>query len=69
MTFLQARTLIRSYGCTIGRKNSAGEYRVNVNGGSEITAYYTDDLDDAVHTAYQMSQNRMFAYERSFAEA
>lgn len=33
-----------------------GEYRVNFKGGSEDTAYYTDDLDDAVATGLHMAK-------------
>ena len=37
---------------------SYGEYRVNYKGGGEETAYYTDSLDDAFHTANCMAQER-----------
>lgn len=31
-----------------------GEYRVNFKGGKEATAYYTNDLSDAVGTGFAM---------------
>ena len=34
-----------------------GEYRVNFRGGSEDTAYYTDDIQDAADTARVMAQS------------
>lgn len=39
-------------GCTLRKKG--GEYRVNYFGGKEGTAYYTNDLSDAVETARMM---------------
>lgn len=33
-----------------------GEYRVNYRGGSEDTAYYTNDRADAIETARAMAQ-------------
>jgi hypothetical protein len=35
-----------------------GEYRVNFMGGKEATAYYTNDLQDAVNTAIAMVKYR-----------
>lgn len=32
------------------------EYRVNLRGGKEATAYYTDNRDDALDTARAMSK-------------
>ena len=38
-----------------------GEWRVNVPGGSEATAYYTNDADDAINTARRMMEHRAHA--------
>lgn len=54
----QAQTMrqIRALGLTCGR-TAYGEYRINLSracGGSEATAYYTDDAADALATAAHM---------------
>jgi hypothetical protein len=54
MTYRQARELIKSMGCTLHVQD--GEYRVNLYKGTEETAYYTDDLQDAVNTAARMTE-------------
>jgi hypothetical protein len=36
----------------------SGKYRVNFRDGNETTAYYTDDLEDAVNTAVEMAHKR-----------
>ena len=36
-------------------------YRVNFRDGNETTAYYTDDLEDAVNTAVAMARKRVFS--------
>lgn len=48
MTIKQATFELRQVGVTLRKKD--GEYRVNVKGASELHAYYTDDLADAVAT-------------------
>jgi hypothetical protein len=53
MTLHDAATLLRAYGMTL--KCRDGEYRVNYRGGSEVTAYYTDDRHDAVMTGVAMA--------------
>ena len=46
----EAYKIIRSYGCTVSKKDN--EYRINCKFfGTEGTAYYTDDLQDAIDTA------------------
>lgn len=45
-----AQTIARAWGCTIGA-TQWGEYRMNYKDGTEATAYYTDDLWDAIGTA------------------
>lgn len=52
LTDKEAQKQIRATGATVTRKD--GEYRVNVPGGTEATAYYTDDKADAVGTAKAM---------------
>ena len=44
-------------GLTLGRVRS-GAYRVNFRDGNETTAYYTDNLEDAVNTAVEMARKR-----------
>lgn len=39
----------------VATRTECDEWRVNYRGGSEATAYYTDDADDAVATARAMS--------------
>ncbi len=41
------------------RHNEFGEYRVNFQRGPESTAYYTNDLDDAVTTGKDMMRRRL----------
>jgi len=48
MTISQAKAVARTHGYTL-RKND-DEYRLNIRGGDEATAYYTDDLDEAIST-------------------
>jgi hypothetical protein len=53
-TLKEAFKLIRSMGAHVRRE--AGEWRVNIPGGNEATAYYTDDTEDAILTARDMMQ-------------
>lgn len=55
MRLSEAKRKVRPYGMTISKDPQTGEFRVNFLGGREVTAYYTDDLDDAVETAVAMS--------------
>ena len=45
------------FGLTL-RKVRSGDYRVNFRDGNETTAYYTDNLEDAVNTAVEMARKR-----------
>jgi len=36
----------------------SGDYRVNFRDGNETTAYYTDDLEDAVNVGLEMVRKR-----------
>lgn len=53
MTRTEARKRIKALG-TIVLRTDDGEHRVNFRGGKEETAYYTNDLRDAVQTAEAM---------------
>ena len=50
-------------GCTLTLTDS--EYRVNLVGCSELTAYYTNDLNDAVGTARAFAAGRAAATDDS----
>lgn len=56
MTFKEAQATCRAFGHTLTRRPD-GEYRLNVRGGTEATAYYTTDLDDACGTARMEAQH------------
>lgn len=53
MTLATARSILRNLGITLAKRD--GEYRVNFTNGLEATAYYTDDIDDAVGTGRAMA--------------
>lgn len=55
MTLAAAKAVVNAHGCKL-RRTAAGDYRVNIAGGTEATAYYTDDLADAVETAASMQR-------------
>lgn len=52
--FERAQHYLRQWGITLTRRE--GEYRVNFKGGPERTAYYTNDLEDAIQTGRAMSR-------------
>jgi hypothetical protein len=52
MTIQEARRILGSRGIVL--RHHEGEYRVNYVRGREETAYYTNDLDDAVRTGLVM---------------
>lgn len=54
MTLQKAKSIARHLGLTL-RLLRSGKYRVNFRDGNETTAYYTDDLEDAVNTAVEMA--------------
>ena len=56
MTLREARQLV-SEGLGMTLQHRDGEYRVNFKGGLEATAYYTNDLEDAFHTAEAMARS------------
>ena len=55
MTLQEAKSIARHLGLTL-RQVRSGAYRVNFRDGNEITAYYTDNLEDAVNTAVEMAR-------------
>ena len=57
MTLQEAKSIARHLGLTL-RKVRSGDYRVNFRDGNETTAYYTDNLEDAVNTAVEMARRR-----------
>jgi hypothetical protein len=57
MTLQEAKSIARHLGLTL-RKVRSGDYRVNFRDGNETTAYYTDDLEDAVSAAVEMARKR-----------
>jgi hypothetical protein len=57
----------RHLGLTL-RLLRSGNYRVNFRDGNETTAYYTDDLEDAVNTAVEMARKREVANAGAEAE-
>ena len=57
MTLQEAKSIARHLGLTL-RGVRSGDYRVNFRDGNEMTAYYTDNLEDAVKTAIEMARTR-----------
>jgi hypothetical protein len=62
MTLQEAKSNARHLGLTL-RKVCSGDYRVNFRDGNETTAYYTDNLEDAVNTAVEMARKRALRAE------
>ena len=58
MTLQEGKSIARHLGLTL-RLLRSGNYRVNFRDGNETTAYYTDDLEDAVNTAVEMAHKRV----------
>lgn len=56
MTIKEAIAKMQANGMVIRMED--GEYRVNFKHGFEATAYYTNDLEDAVATGVDMAQRR-----------
>ena len=57
MTLQEAKSIARHLGLTL-RKVRSGDYRVNFRDGNEMTAYYTDNLEDAVNTVLVKARKR-----------
>jgi L-ribulose-5-phosphate 3-epimerase UlaE len=60
VTLQKAKSIARHLGLTL-RQLRSGNYRVNYRDGNEITAYYTDKLEDAVNAAVAMAGKRAFS--------
>jgi glutamine amidotransferase PdxT len=60
LTIKQARAELKLLDITI-KRNKFGEYRVNFVGGREETAYYTNDLHDAVATGKAMAEQKKYS--------
>ena len=56
-TLQEAKSIARHLRLTL-RKVRSGHFRVNFRDGNETTAYYTDNLEDAVKTAVEMARKR-----------
>ena len=54
LTIQQVKNELSQLGVAL--KKNENEYRVNFKGGKEETAYYTDDLNDALETGKEMSK-------------
>jgi hypothetical protein len=66
LPFKRAQAEVRAMGLTLTRKAETDEYRVNFAGGKESTAYYTNDLADAIGTARHMAAWSKADLQRSF---
>jgi L-ribulose-5-phosphate 3-epimerase UlaE len=60
MTLQKAKSIARHLGLTV-RQLRSGNYRVNFRDGNETTAYYTDNLEDAVNAVVAMVRKRAFS--------
>jgi hypothetical protein len=67
ITLQEAKSIARHLGLTL-RQLRSGNYRVNFRDGNETTAYYTDNLDDAVNTAIEMAHKRAFSSDCRVSE-
>jgi len=68
MTLQKAKSIARYLGLTL-RELCSGNYRVNFRDGNETTAYYTDNLEDAVNTAVEMAHKRELLTAVGLAES
>lgn len=69
MTVKQVREELAKVGVVIRREVGIREYRVNIRGGEEATAYYTEDLEDALKTGLHMGAARTAAVQKVIQEA
>src|SRR5215475_8122921 len=63
MTLEEAKSIARHLGLTL-RKVRSGDYRVSFREGNETTAYYSDNLEDAVNAAVEMVRKRELRTQR-----
>tara|TARA_R110000772_G_scaffold267971_3_gene393549 strand:+ start:49 stop:261 length:213 start_codon:yes stop_codon:yes gene_type:complete len=54
----EAKQNMKKLGITINYHRDWQEYRVNFKNGQEPTAYYTNDIEDAVGTGFAMAMCR-----------
>ncbi len=66
MRLKTAKDTLRPFGIIINSRPNTGEYRVNFANGREATAYYTDDIEDAVETGKRMAEERASAPVTSY---
>ena len=64
MTLEEAKSIARHLGLTL-RKVRSGDYRVSFREGDETTAYYSDNLEDAVNAAVEMARKRELRSHRA----
>ena len=64
MTLEEAKSIARHLGLTL-RKVRSGDYRVSFREGNETTAYYSDNLEDAVNVAVEMVRQRELRAQRA----
>ena len=57
MTLQEAKSIALHLGLTL-RKVRSGDYRVNFADADDSTAYYTDNLEDAINAAVEMARKR-----------
>jgi hypothetical protein len=57
VTLQEAKSIARHLGLTL-RTLGSGNYRVKFRDGNETTAYYTDNLEDAVNAAVEIARKR-----------
>lgn len=55
-TFSSAKLDLKQVGIVLSVLD--GEYRVNFKGGSELTAYYTNSIEDALGSGLDMARRR-----------
>jgi hypothetical protein len=58
-TIKTVKNALRAYGITLKPITEAEEFRVNYSGGTESTAYNTNDLGDAYRTGVEMANWRL----------
>jgi hypothetical protein len=57
MTLREAKESLRAnFGMALTKRD--GEFRVNYIGGDEATAYYTEDMTDAINTGIAMRRRQ-----------
>jgi hypothetical protein len=61
-----AKADLKAINMTINWMSTFKEYRVNFEDGTPVTAYYTEDLDDALDTARHMARERRISRQRAF---